>query len=198
MPLFIADSLGLDLLNSRNTTGRGRIVDHLEDGAGLLHWLGHAGIGPGAALEAHWLATVPAELDRLATEVRRLREWFREFVHAHMGRPLSAAHLDELAQLNAILEAQGKYHRIVAARAALEMKTFTMWSSPGASLVVVAEAIAQVVCTVDFTRIRVCERPNCDLLFVDHSRGPGRRWCRMRVCGNRSKQESWRKNHSLE
>jgi predicted RNA-binding Zn ribbon-like protein len=198
MRLFIADSLGLDLLNSRSTTGRGRVVDHLKDGAGLLGWLGHAGIGPGAALEAHWLATAPAELEHLAAQARQLREWFRQFVHAHMGQPLSAAHLAELTELNAILEAQGKYHRIVARHASLEMKTFTLWSSPGASLVVVAEAIAQVVCTVDFTRIRVCERPNCGLLFVDHSRGPGRRWCRMRVCGNRSKQESWRKNHSLE
>ena len=198
MTLFIADSLGLDLLNSRSIAARGRVVDHLGDGPGLLRWLGQAGIGPGAALEARWLASAPAELDRLACEVRRLREWFREFVHAHMGRPLSAAHLGKLAQLNAILEAQGKDHRIVAAQAALEMKTFTLWSSPGALLVVVAETIAEVVCTVDFTRIRVCERPNCGLLFVDHSRGPGRRWCRMKVCGNRSKQDSWRKNHSLE
>ena len=193
--LFIADALGLDLLNSVSTTGNGRVVDHLKDGSGLLNWLSRAGLGPGATLAERWLATAPQELDRVAAEVRRLREWFRQFVRTHMGRRLGAAHLPELSPLNAILEAQGKYHRIVAAdaaRAPLEMKTFTLWGSPDSLLVAVAETMAQVVCEVDFTRIRACEGPNCGLLFVDHSRGPGRRWCRMTACGNRSKQASWR------
>jgi predicted RNA-binding Zn ribbon-like protein len=192
---FIADALGLDLLNSTGPTGSLAVVDHLEDGPALLSWLSQAGIGPGAALGTRWLDSTPSELDRVAAEVRRLREWFRQFVHTHMGQPLAAAHLSELAQLNAILEAQGKYHRIVAsdaARAPLEMKSFTPWRSPDSLLVAVADAVAQVVCEVDFTRIRACEQPNCGLLFVDHSRGPGRRWCRMKVCGNRSKQASWR------
>ena len=193
--LFIADALGLDLLNSVSTTGRGRVVDHLKDGSGLSSWLTQAGVGPGATLTERWLATAPQELDRVAAEVRRLREWFRQFVHTRMGRSLSAAHLSELVQLNAILEAQRKYHRIVAAdaaRAPLEMKTFTLWSSPESLLVAIGEAVAQAVCEVDFTRIRACEGPNCGLLFVDQSRGPGRRWCRMTVCGNRFKQASWR------
>lgn len=193
--LFIADALGLDLLNSVSTTSRGRVVDHLKDGSGLSSWLSQAGLGPGATLTERWRATAPQELDRVAAEVRRLREWFRQFVRTHMGRTLSAADLAELVQLNAILEAQGKYHRIVAAdgaRAPLEMKAFTLWSSPDSLLVAIAEAVAHVVCEVDFTRIRACEGPDCSLLFVDHSRGPGRRWCRMTVCGNRSKQASWR------
>jgi predicted RNA-binding Zn ribbon-like protein len=186
---FIADALGLDLLNSTGT------VDYLEDGPALLSWLSLAGIGPGTALGTRWLDSSRQELDRVAGEVRQLREWFRHFVHAHRGQPLAAAHLPELAHLNAILEAQGKYHRVVASdatRAPLQMKSFTLWRSPEALLVAVAETVAQVVCEVDFTRIRACEQPDCGLLFVDHSRGPGRRWCRMKVCGNRSKQASWR------
>jgi predicted RNA-binding Zn ribbon-like protein len=193
--LFIADALGLDLLNSVSSTSRGRVVDHLKDGPSLSSWLTQAGLDPGATLTERWRTTAPQELDRVAAEVRRLREWFRQFVRSHMGRCLSAADLAELVQLNAILEAQGKYHRIVAvdaARAPLEMKTFTLWSSPDSLLVAIAEAVAQVVCEVDFTRIRACDGPGCSLLFVDHSRGPGRRWCRMTVCGNRSKQASWR------
>jgi predicted RNA-binding Zn ribbon-like protein len=192
---FIADALGLDLLNSTAGAGYGQAVDHLENGPALLSWLSQAGIGPGASIAERWVDGSPGELDRIAGEVRRLREWFRHFVRAHMGQPLTAAHLSELAPLNALLEAQGKYHRIVAADAAsapLEIKSFTQWRSPEALLVAVAEAVARVVCEIDFSRIRACERPNCGLLFVDHSRGPGRRWCRMQVCGNRSKQASWR------
>ncbi|WP_352849024.1 CGNR zinc finger domain-containing protein [Mesorhizobium sp. M0199] len=39
--------------------------------------------------------------------------------------------------------------------------------------------------TLPRARLRVC--PRCGWLFVDISRGGKRRWCNMRVCGNREK-----------
>lgn len=37
----------------------------------------------------------------------------------------------------------------------------------------------------DLDRLRQCER--CSFLFLDKSRGRGRRWCSMATCGNRTK-----------
>lgn len=34
-------------------------------------------------------------------------------------------------------------------------------------------------------RVKIC--PNCDWLFVDHSKNRSRIWCDMQVCGNRAK-----------
>ncbi|HEX7034127.1 MAG TPA: CGNR zinc finger domain-containing protein [Pseudomonadales bacterium] len=36
-------------------------------------------------------------------------------------------------------------------------------------------------------RVRLCEAPGCLWLFYDASRNRSRRWCDMRVCGNRMK-----------
>jgi predicted RNA-binding Zn ribbon-like protein len=37
------------------------------------------------------------------------------------------------------------------------------------------------------SRIRRCDAPNCDWLFLDTSKRGNRRWCDMTVCGNREK-----------
>lgn len=43
----------------------------------------------------------------------------------------------------------------------------------------------------DLARLRECAR--CTHLFIDHGRGPGRRWCAMTRCGNRAKIEAYRR-----
>ena len=62
-----------------------------------------------------------------------------------------------------------------------------------ALLLPVARSLADLVCTEDFTHVKACEGPECTLLFVDRTRGRGRRWCSMAVCGNRAKQAAHRK-----
>ncbi|MEV0202562.1 ABATE domain-containing protein [Nonomuraea sp. NPDC050691] len=42
------------------------------------------------------------------------------------------------------------------------------------------------------TRIRECGAEVCTRLYVDTSRGGGRRWCDMRECGNRAKAAHFR------
>jgi predicted RNA-binding Zn ribbon-like protein len=39
----------------------------------------------------------------------------------------------------------------------------------------------------DLDRVRTCESETCQWLFLDTSRNHSRRWCDMKVCGNRSK-----------
>ena len=42
----------------------------------------------------------------------------------------------------------------------------------------------------DLSRLRECR--GCTHLFLDHGRGPGRRWCTMARCGNRAKARGFR------
>jgi predicted RNA-binding Zn ribbon-like protein len=44
-------------------------------------------------------------------------------------------------------------------------------------------------------RTRVCPGPRCGWLFVDLSRGGGRRWCDMATCGNASKSRRHYERH---
>jgi hypothetical protein len=47
---------------------------------------------------------MPGELDKVADQARALREWFRGFVHKHMGRSLPPKALQELGPLNKLLQ----------------------------------------------------------------------------------------------
>jgi predicted RNA-binding Zn ribbon-like protein len=69
------------------------------------------------------------------------------------------------------------------------------WLSPSASdlpLHACALAIEDLLVRVDRGMIRKCSAPDCDVYFVDTSKGHRRQWCSMRNCGNREKQRRWR------
>src|ERR1700735_5249067 len=100
--MFVADSLGLDFLNSV-ATPVDVPIDWIGDGEGLLAWLEQSGLVPTAVLRAMRERAMPGELDRLAAQARSLREWFRAFVRERKGRPLGPADIAELAPLNQLL-----------------------------------------------------------------------------------------------
>ena len=191
---FIADSLGLDFLNSIATPVDTR-VDWLDSGEGLVAWLAQAELVPADALRALTAAAAPSELDKIAEQARALREWFRAFVSEHMSRPLAPGALGELTRLNTLLERDERFsqievHRDVGDR--LELKTIRRWPSPESLLLPIGEALAKCVCDEDFANIRACEGHRCTLIFADHTRRRGRRWCSMAMCGNRAKQAAHR------
>jgi predicted RNA-binding Zn ribbon-like protein len=66
------------------------------------------------------------------------------------------------------------------------------WRSPDALLLPIAQAMAELLTTADFSQVKACEGPACTLLFLDRTRGHKRRWCNMAVCGNRAKQAAHR------
>jgi predicted RNA-binding Zn ribbon-like protein len=192
---FIADSLGLDFLNSI-ATPVDQPIDWLDSGAGLGAWLAQAELVPPQALNALTRQATPGELDKVATQARALREWFRGFVRQHMGRPLTPKAIRELKPLNALLERDEMFSRVAAHPDThddrLELQTTRRWRSPDSLLLPIGEALARCVCDEDFGAIRACEGQRCTLIFADHTRRQGRRWCSMAMCGNRAKQAAHR------
>jgi predicted RNA-binding Zn ribbon-like protein len=192
---FLADSLGLDFLNSV-ATPVDTPIDWLEDGEGLLAWLQQAQLVPEAALRLARERAIPGEIDRLAGQARALREWFRGFVREHKGRPLQAIDLMALDPLNELLKRDERFAEVVAEPSG-ESAVFALaqkrrWNSSDALLLPIAEAMARLVCEEDFAHVKACEGPACTLLFADHTRGHARRWCSMALCGNRAKQAAHR------
>lgn len=193
--IFVADAPGLDFLNSI-ATPVDVPVDWIEDGEGYLGWLEQAGLVPAEVLREMRRRFSPEELDRVADQARRLREWFRGFVRQRMGRPLTTPALAEMRPLNRLLERDETFGRIAprpASREPFELQTVRRWRNPEALLLPVGEALARLVCTEDFSNVKACEGPACTLLFADHTRGHVRRWCSMALCGNRAKQAAHRR-----
>src|SRR6185312_11322747 len=139
---------------------------------------------------------------RVADQARDLREWFRGFVRAHMGRPLRTEALGELEPLNRLLERDEGYGRIVAhghgGRARLAFESARRWRSPESLLIPLGEAMAKVVVGEDFSQVKACEGERCTLMFADHTRGRARRWCSMAICGNRAKQKDFRERRRAQ
>jgi predicted RNA-binding Zn ribbon-like protein len=193
--IFVGDALGLDFLNSV-ATPVDTPIDWIDDGDGLLNWLEQAQLAPADALKRIRAEALPGELDKVADQARSLREWFRGFVRKHKRRPLTAKSLAELEPLNRLLERDDSFKRIdpgpKGENNPLQLRAIRRWRTPEALLSPIGEALAQLVCTEDFSDVKACEGPACTLLFADHTRGRTRRWCSMALCGNRAKQAAHR------
>ena len=197
-PFFIGDDLALDFLNSIAAPW-GPEIEWLTNGGDLVAWLEQAHAVP-ADVSAHFRThTGSRGLDAAASEARELREWFRVFVRKHAGKPLGRRALHDLAPLNELLGRDTAYRQIeisvTRARRrndgeglqALRWQAKRRWDSPKSLLLPLADAIGDLVSQKDFTFVRKCEGPSCTLWFLDVSKGHGRRWCSMAVCGNRAK-----------
>jgi predicted RNA-binding Zn ribbon-like protein len=198
--MFVADDPGLDFLNSIGTPVD-TVVEWIANGEDLLAWLVEAKLVDFAQAVVISANSFPGELDEVAAQARALREWFRAFVLAHMGRPLTAKAVDLLEPLNRVLERDEGYGAIVARSGLakyqqtslrLEYRVLRRWSTPNALLLPIAEAMAHLVCFEDFSLVKGCEGKTCTLLFLDRTHGRARRWCSMNVCGNRAKQAAYR------
>ena len=197
--MFLADSRGLDFLNSLAVPVDVE-VEWLASGEDLLAWLEAAELVSPQVIEEIRSAARPGELDAVAKQARELREWFREFVRHHRGKPLTRKAVAELEPLNQLLARDQEFKQI-APRAkadtehgdgALQLIQQRRWQSADALLLPLAQAIAQLLTTADFTDVKACEGPVCTLHFLDTTRGRRRRWCSMAVCGNRAKQAAHR------
>ncbi len=197
--MFLADAPGLDFLNSLGVPVDTE-VEWLASGDDLLAWLEAAALVERETLDEIRRTAKPAELDALAQRARALREWWRGFVQRHRGKPLARSAASELEPLNQLLARDETFAQVVALAKGdvheggppLALVSRRRWTSPETLLLPLANAIAELVTSADFTDVKKCESPTCVLHFLDTTRGRRRRWCSMAVCGNRAKQAAHR------
>jgi predicted RNA-binding Zn ribbon-like protein len=209
-PFFVADSPGVDFLNSLAVPVDAE-VEWLGSGVDLTAWLLQSGMISAAVEEIVVKNAMSGELDAVAAQARALREWFRKFVRAHKGKPLKARSLQELEPLNRVLARDEGFGQIAVREkvgrlgkgveavpgSGLQWRPQRRWRSPDSLLLPIARAMADVICDDDFTHLKACQGTTCTLMFVDRTRGHARRWCSMAICGNRAKQAAHRERASL-
>src|SRR6201987_254048 len=175
-PRFVAGDLALDFLNSIIRSGD-EVVELLANGQDLVAWLEQAQLldrRDAAAIRAN---SLPGELDDVAAQARALREWFRNFVLAHMGRHLTDQALDLLNPLNCVLRRDHRYWAIVETcqptakkhgRSGLELRSLRRHTKPTALILIVAQAMADLVCSKDFSMVKARNGRTPPLLFLDN------------------------------
>jgi len=60
-------------------------------------------------------------------------------------------------------------------------------ASAAGPLTLIVEAAAELLASPDCAAVHECGAPSCRWLFLDRSKNHTRRWCDMRICGNREK-----------
>lgn len=185
---LIADHLALDFLNT--SFGVTSHIELLNNDLQVYQWLEKAGI----ALEG--IAPPPETKDELLANALELRN-----IASTLVTKLKNEEQADIAPLNAFLAAGSSYFQVVHdEQRHWVLKTCRRQSSAKDILIPVAEAIADLVVTADFSLIRQCENPECTLWFYDKTKSHQRRWCDMAICGNRMKAAAFRarkKNKSL-
>ncbi|AHM03337.1 hypothetical protein roselon_00937 [Roseibacterium elongatum DSM 19469] len=167
----------LDFVNTVSDDGKTRSMNSFGDGTALLDILRAAGL-PVSVTESPPTRAQIAQLVSL-----------REAAHAVLSalaakrRPGREETLMlEAAIKSAIADATLRFHREAGA-------TFQPGPLGGLQDLLALSAL-DLMTRADLSRLRECKR--CTRLFLDHGRGPGRRWCAMSRCGNRAKAESFR------
>ena len=190
----------LDFVNSLDNRfgGRGR-VEGLESFGDLLRFTRETALlDAQRALQVARTVTPEAAVRALRAG-RALREALAETLYAMVdARPPPAAGLETLEHYfhAADRHRELRWQPDIAGRAALA------WSwrldEGKAELPVWALALAarDLMLGPEIKRMCACEAETCRWLFLDTSRNHTRRWCKMRVCGNRMKARRYQVRHS--
>ena len=154
--------------------------DEIDGREPLARWLVSAGLAENPPRPG------PGDVQR----AKQLREALRDALAAnHDGAPMpsgSAAVVDEAAR---------------RARLRLRFAADGRWSAaPEAAgvdgaLGVLLGLVATAMNEGTWSRLKVCENDACRWAFYDTSRSRSGRWCSMKLCGNRAKQQAWRARH---
>jgi predicted RNA-binding Zn ribbon-like protein len=182
---LLGGELCLDFVNTVEDRGADQPHEFLHSYADLVTWSHHAGILTSEDVQRlHQEAELrPAEADGVLEQAILLRETlYQIFVAVMNGQPVNE---EALAQVNAALS---------QAFARLQIRPQQggfVWDwndSDGAldrMLWPILRSAAEFLTGGQLDRLGQC--PGCGWFFVDGSRSRTRRWCDMRVCGNRAK-----------
>jgi len=192
-PEFAFDLTGGQLaLNFANTVSRrhnpGRRKEHLESYADIITFARQSGI-----ISLKQEKELSDYIERHASEAVRtfrkaiaMREvMYRAFSAIAQGKAATTADLDlmndfaiEALRHRCLARSNGGYRWEWRPDGKRPLDRI-LWET--------AQAAADLLTSPQLQLVRFCEAPDCEWLFLDHSRNRSRRWCDMTSCGNRQK-----------
>ncbi|HWC16134.1 MAG TPA: ABATE domain-containing protein [Terriglobales bacterium] len=181
--LFVGNHLFLDFINTRPQID-GEPRELLPDWDSLIAWFGAAKLldsHQAARFERAWARS--REAYKTMKEVWQFREKMRKDLLAWEGGASVPAHT--LQELNDSMARHPMLMKIKSEQGALEIVPWFELRKPTDLFAPLARAAADLFSQMNPARVRKCE--HCVLHFHDTSKIGTRRWCSMRLCGNRAK-----------
>ena len=176
--LFVGNQVSLDFLNTRPVID-GKPVELLPDSASLLRWLRATGL----LTKARAAQVVLPKADAGLSKLREFRETWRQIVlQLEDGRQVAPSFIN---RLNRLLLQHPFVDQIVRSKPGLKRTRHFDLRCAEDAFGPLLDDIVSLLTTADRSRIRKCA--SCVLHFRDTSKKGTRRWCSMRLCGNRLK-----------
>jgi predicted RNA-binding Zn ribbon-like protein len=189
---IIADELCLDFINTLDNRPvperRRELLGSYED---LADWAVQAG-AINATLRAALTRQAkvhPAKARAVVCRAIDLRETLYRIVAGRLTRR-RLADADRRA-LNVALGQALSHLQLRATRKGFRLDWAEEPVSLEAILWPIAGSAGQLLTSGDLGRVRQCGGKTCRWMFVDRSKNHSRRWCDMKVCGNRTKAQKF-------
>ena len=184
---FLGGRLVLDFANTISARGGATERDHVVDYADLVAWALRAGlvdekVGQSLMEKA---ARRGADTERTVARARELRDAaHRVFVDVAHGRTASPT---DLAVVYAALARAVEHGSIVQTGDGFVWRWQDGSDALDSMLWPIARSAAELLTGTELPRVRECGGERCGWLFLDQTKNRTRRWCEMKVCGNRAK-----------
>jgi predicted RNA-binding Zn ribbon-like protein len=180
----------LDLVNTLDERPSGAPIENLATYHDLTRFAALAGL-----IDRRTAAGLERLDSRSGSTVvksaRRLREHLHDVLAAaNSGR---SARQPDLDALSAAIRAAHAARKLVASPSpGLADRRWSPALAREIPLHACSLAIECLLVGEDSKRIRKCGAADCDVYYLDTSKGRRRQWCSMKGCGNREKQRRWR------
>lgn len=185
---IIAGELCLDFINTLdNRPLPGRLKELLPTYRDLVEWAAQAGAistGQRAAL-ARAAEENPKAAEAAREKCLEFRECFNRIVvnslHHHRPAP------EDLEAFNQSLQEALSKRVLRSTRRGFRMEWRDSELSFDSLLWPVVKSASDLLTSGELELVRQCDSASCRWLFLDRSKNHSRRWCDMRICGNRVK-----------
>ena len=183
----------LDLVNTLDwrfrETGSEELITNFADVVRLVEQAGI--VGPGDARRL--LRGVPEnKAEKIVAAIRELREAVAEILYAAVaGKSPSGSAVKKLEACLAEARAQQQLHW----EGAKLVWKLAQSPSLAAPLWLLALSAGQLITSDQMQLLRECGNEECRWLFLDTSKNHTRRWCDMKICGNRMKARRFKAQH---
>lgn len=190
--LIVGNHRCLDFINTQ-IIEKGRPVDLLTNFSDLVKWLKSAGF-----LDSAEAKKVLKRWDNKPQgahtfeRARAVRAILREMVEWIKGRSVQQSTIDEI---NKLLSKRIGYYKLIHLRGEFKAQFHAESNNTIHLIAPIAESASDLLCNGNLSLIKKCENPYCVLYFYDTSKSHTRRWCSMRICGNRSKVTAHYRRH---
>jgi predicted RNA-binding Zn ribbon-like protein len=181
---FSGGNLCLDFANTVSNRATAEPIEHLQRYEDWLAWWRQAAHGDTKNLE-RLARRHPGRAQTTLERVLALRETLYSIFSA-----IAASHApppQALAALNRALPGAMARPKIVAGPSGYALQWHAGEEALDAPLGPIVRSAAELLSSVELAKVRECAAEECAWLFLDTSRNKQRRWCDMKVCGNRNK-----------